>query len=51
MTGVDFNGHVSEGNSDKEILGRYGLRQMVMDFAKKGCSEHVLQQEGGAQVT
>lgn len=37
VTGVDFNGHVGEGNSDKEILGRYGLRQMVVDFAKKAA--------------
>ena len=42
VLGVDFNGHVGEGNiGDEEIMGRYGAetknkeRSMVVDFAKR----------------
>ena len=39
---ADLNGHVGEGNRDKEVMGRHGFNernlkgQMVVDFAK-GC--------------
>ena len=42
VIGVDFDGHVGEGNrGDEEVKGRYGVkernveRQMVVDFAKR----------------
>ncbi|KAK3554289.1 hypothetical protein QTP70_020155 [Hemibagrus guttatus] len=42
VVGVDFNGHVGEGNTgDEEVMGKYGVKernlegQMVVDFAKR----------------
>ncbi|KAK3524881.1 hypothetical protein QTP86_011082 [Hemibagrus guttatus] len=42
VIGVDFNGHVGEGNTgDEEVMDRFGVKegnlegQMVVDFAKK----------------
>ncbi|KAK3519564.1 hypothetical protein QTP86_015307, partial [Hemibagrus guttatus] len=42
VIGVDFNGHVGEGNTgDEEVMGKFGVKernlegQMVVDFAKK----------------
>ncbi|KAK3553381.1 hypothetical protein QTP70_003544 [Hemibagrus guttatus] len=42
VIGVDFNGHVGEGNTgDKEVMGKFGVKernlegQMVVDFAKR----------------
>ncbi|KAK3554500.1 hypothetical protein QTP70_024407 [Hemibagrus guttatus] len=42
VIGVDFNGHVGEGNrSDEEVMGKFGVKernlegQMVVDFAKR----------------
>ncbi|KAK3572550.1 hypothetical protein QTP86_000444 [Hemibagrus guttatus] len=41
VIGVDFNGHVGEGNTgDEEVMGKFGVKernlegQMVVDFAK-----------------
>lgn len=40
MNEVDFNRHVGEGVTDKEVLGRHGVKeryvegQMVVDFEK-----------------
>ncbi|KAK3524437.1 hypothetical protein QTP70_028665, partial [Hemibagrus guttatus] len=42
VIGVDFNGHVGEGNTgDEEVMGKFGVKernlegQMVVDFAKR----------------
>ncbi|KAK3539300.1 hypothetical protein QTP86_034165 [Hemibagrus guttatus] len=42
VIGVDFNGHVGEGNTgDEEVMGKFGAKernlegQMVVDFAKR----------------
>ncbi|KAK3508693.1 hypothetical protein QTP70_004208 [Hemibagrus guttatus] len=42
VIGVDFNGHVGEGNrGDEEVMGKFGVKernlegQMVVDFAKR----------------
>ncbi|KAK3564447.1 hypothetical protein QTP86_020386 [Hemibagrus guttatus] len=42
VIGVDFNGHVDEGNrSDEEVMGKFGVKernlegQMVVDFTKR----------------
>ncbi|KAK3530300.1 hypothetical protein QTP86_023925, partial [Hemibagrus guttatus] len=42
VIGVDFNGHVGEGNTgDEEVMGKFGVNernlegQMVVDFAKR----------------
>ncbi|KAI5104761.1 hypothetical protein C0J45_6387 [Silurus meridionalis] len=41
VIGVDFNGHVGEGNRGDEVMGGYGFKernvegQMVVDFAKR----------------
>ncbi|KAK3563688.1 hypothetical protein QTP86_034395 [Hemibagrus guttatus] len=42
VIGVDFNGHVGEGNAgDEEVMGKFGVKernlegQMVVDFAKR----------------
>ena len=41
MVGADLNGHVGEGNGDKEYMGRHGSGkrnnegQAVVDFAKR----------------
>ncbi|KAK3515161.1 hypothetical protein QTP70_008184 [Hemibagrus guttatus] len=42
VIGVDFNGHVDEGNTgDEEVMGKFGVKernlegQMVVDFAKR----------------
>ncbi|KAK3530865.1 hypothetical protein QTP70_003629 [Hemibagrus guttatus] len=42
VIGVDFNGHVGEGNKgDEEVMGKFGVKernlegQMVVDFAKR----------------
>ncbi|KAK3522436.1 hypothetical protein QTP86_011013, partial [Hemibagrus guttatus] len=42
VIGMDFNGHVGEGNTgDEEVMGKFGVKernlegQMVVDFAKR----------------
>ncbi|KAK3548150.1 hypothetical protein QTP70_004837 [Hemibagrus guttatus] len=41
VIGADFNGHVGEGNTGDEVMGKFGVKernlegQMVVDFAKR----------------
>ncbi|MCJ8730702.1 hypothetical protein PDJAM_G00187490 [Pangasius djambal] len=41
VIGADFNGHVGEGNTGDEVMGKFGVKernlegQMIVDFAKR----------------
>ncbi|KAK3535140.1 hypothetical protein QTP70_004796 [Hemibagrus guttatus] len=57
VIGVDFNGHVGEGNTDdEEVMGKFGVKernlegQMVVDFAKRMdmAVVNTYSEEGGA---